>query len=60
MKKVRLIKLIVLPVAVIDDGENLTEIEIEQMIVPSNSINKFVETDLKESLELLKKKFEED
>ena len=60
MKKVRLIKLIVLPVAVMDDGENLVEIEIEQMTVPGHAIDSFIETGLKESLEALKKKFEED
>jgi len=58
MSKVRLVKLIVLPVAVLDDGENLTEIEIEQMTVPSHAIDSFVNGGLKESLDSLMKKFE--
>lgn len=60
MKKVRLIKLIILPVAVLDDGESLTEIEIEQLVIPSDLIDEFIETGFKSSIETLKKKFEED
>lgn len=58
MSKVRLVKLIVLPVAVLDDGENLTEIEIEQMTVPSHAIESFINGGLQQSLDSLMKKFE--
>lgn len=58
MSKVRLVKLIVLPVAVLDDGENLTEIEIEQMTVPSHAIEPFINGGLKESIDSLMKKFQ--
>jgi hypothetical protein len=60
MKKVRLIKLIVLPVAVLDDGESLTEIEVEQMTVPSEAIEEFVESGLREALRSLAQEFETD
>jgi hypothetical protein len=58
MNKLRIIKLIVLPVAVVDDGENLKEIEIDQMVVPSDSIDEFVDNGLRKALQSLQDKIE--
>lgn len=58
MNKLRIIKLIVLPVAVVDDGENLKEIEIDQMVVPSDAIDEFVNNGLRKALQSLQDKIE--
>lgn len=53
MTKVRFVKLVVLPVAVLDDGENLHELEIKPLEVRSDEIDDFVEEGLREALDKL-------
>jgi hypothetical protein len=56
-KRVRITKLIVVPIAFIDDGENLVEIEVEPLEVPADQINEFVANGLRESLDSLIESF---
>ena len=56
-KRVRITKLIVVPIAFIDDGENLVEIEVEPLEVPADQINEFVTNGLRESLDSLIESF---
>ena len=53
MAKVRFVKLVVLPVAVIDDGENLHELEINQLEVPADEIDNFAKSGLRQALDKL-------
>jgi len=50
-KRIRITKLIVLPVVFLDDGENLVEIETEPLEVPASEIGEFVESGLKKALQ---------
>lgn len=56
-KRVRITKLVVLPVAFVDDGENLVEIEVEPLEVPADQIEEFVKNGLRESLDSLIESF---
>lgn len=60
MKKVRIAKLIVLPVVYVDDGENLVEIDVEQMVVPGDHVEEFVNGGLSAALDSLRAQFETD
>lgn len=53
MSKVRLIKLVVVPFAVLDDGENLQELEVKPLEVPSEEIDGFINGGLAEAMKTL-------
>lgn len=59
MTKVRFIKLVVVPFAVLDDGENLHELEIKPLEVPSDEIEAFVTSGLAEAMKTLVQAYED-
>lgn len=59
MSKVRFVKLVVIPYAVLDDGENLHELDIKPLEVPSTEIAEFVESGLASAMQALEKAYED-
>lgn len=59
MSKVRFVKLVVIPYAVLDDGENLHELDIKPLEVPSVEIDAFVDGGLASAMKALEKVYED-
>jgi hypothetical protein len=59
MSKVRFVKLVVVPYAVLDDGTNLHELDIKPLEVPSHEIDGFVKSGLASAIEALSKAYED-
>ena len=59
MSKVRFVKLVVVPYAVLDDGENLHELDVKPLEVPSTEIDEFVETGLASAMKALENAYED-
>lgn len=58
MSKVRFVKLVVVPFAVLDDGENLHELHVKPLEVPGEEIAGFIESGLAEAMKSLTEAYE--
>lgn len=59
MSQIRFIKLVVVPFAVLDDGENLHELQVKPLEVPSGEIQGFIDGGLAQAMNDLSRIYEE-
>lgn len=60
MSTVRIVKMVVAPYAVLDDGTHLTDLDVKPLEVQGGEIEEFVNGGLAQALEALRKAYSED